>query len=80
MPNLTALVAAGVFHGIANVLAKAASAVLGDDDHMEDIRWNYFTVCLVVSWIINLYFTKLGFVEPMVQFMELHGVLLGKID
>jgi len=86
--NLTALMAAGAFPGMSNVLAKEASAALGDDDRVEDIRFNYFTAGLGGSGVVNLYITNLGFGEPMVQynggrlrkFMELSGVLLGQID
>ena len=84
--NLTALVAAGAFPGMSNVLAKEASVAL--DARVQDVRFNYFTAGLGGSGVVNLYITNLGFGEPMVQydqgklrwFMELSGLLLGKID
>jgi NAD(P)-dependent dehydrogenase (short-subunit alcohol dehydrogenase family) len=84
--NLTALVAAGAFPGMSNVLAKEASAALGQ--RVQDVRFNYFTAGLGGSGVVNLYITNLGFGEPMVQydrgelrwFMALSGLLLGKID
>jgi NAD(P)-dependent dehydrogenase (short-subunit alcohol dehydrogenase family) len=84
--NLTALVAAGAFPGMSNVLAKEASAALGK--RVQDVRFNYFTAGLGGSGVVNLYITNLGFGEPMVQydkgelrwFMALSGLLLGKVD
>jgi predicted dinucleotide-binding enzyme len=84
--NLTALVAAGAFPGMSNVLAKEASAALGK--RVQDVRFNYFTAGLGGSGVVNLYITNLGFGEPMVQydqgelrwFMALSGSLLGKVE
>jgi hypothetical protein len=75
--NLTALVAAGAFPGMSNVLAKeAASALLvsGTNNNttdvvvVEDVRFHYFTAGLGGSGVVNLYITNLGFGEPMVQY------------
>jgi NAD(P)-dependent dehydrogenase (short-subunit alcohol dehydrogenase family) len=87
--NLTALVAAGAFPGMSNVLAKEASQVLvGQRQRVQDVRFNYFTAGLGGSGVVNLYITNLGFGEPMVQYdrgelrwyMALSGLLLGKVD
>lgn len=85
--SLTALVAAGAFPGMSNVLAKEASQNL-DGSLIQDVRFQYFTAGLGGSGAVNLYITNLGFGEPMVQydkgelrwFMALSGKLLGKID
>mmetsp|Transcript_21792 Transcript_21792/g.33106 ORF Transcript_21792/g.33106 Transcript_21792/m.33106 type:complete len:456 (-) Transcript_21792:61-1428(-) len=82
----TALIAAGAFPGMSNVMAvEAASKLKGA---VNDIRFNYFTAGLGGSGVVNLYITNLGFGEPMVQydkgelrfFQALSGLLLGKID
>lgn len=85
--NLTAMVAAGAFPGMSNVLAKEASQNL-DGSLIQDVRFQYFTAGLGGSGAVNLYITNLGFGEPMVQydegelrwFMALSGKLLGKVD
>mmetsp|Transcript_45125 Transcript_45125/g.109186 ORF Transcript_45125/g.109186 Transcript_45125/m.109186 type:complete len:404 (+) Transcript_45125:314-1525(+) len=88
--NLTALVAAGAFPGMSNVLAKEASQNLENHGSslVQDVRFQYFTAGLGGSGAVNLYITNLGFGEPMVQydkgelrwFMALSGKLLGKVD
>ncbi|KAL3934627.1 MAG: hypothetical protein SGBAC_009699 [Bacillariaceae sp.] len=86
--NLTALVAAGAFPGMSNVLAKEASQNLDGSTLIQDVRFQYFTAGLGGSGAVNLYITNLGFGEPMVQydkgelrwFMALSGKLLGKVD
>lgn len=88
----SALVAAGAFPGMSNVLAmEAASAcrrISGDECGIRDARFNYFTAGLGGSGDVNLYITNLGFGEPMVQydggrlrpFKALSGLLLGKVS
>lgn len=83
----TALLSAGAFPGLSNVLAmEAASALSGKV--IQDLGFNYFTEGLGGSGDVNLYITNLGFGEPMVQyhkgqlvkFTDLSGKLLGKVD
>lgn len=84
--NLTALVAAGAFPGLSNVLAQEAAQT--SNKRVQDIRFQYFTAGLGGSGPVNLYITNLGFGEPMVQFDQgvlrfftaLSGRLLGKVD
>lgn len=84
--NLTALVAAGAFPGLSNVLAQEAAQ--SSDRRVQDVRFHYFTAGLGGSGPVNLYITNLGFGEPMAQydqgslrfFTSLSGRLLGKID
>jgi NAD(P)-dependent dehydrogenase (short-subunit alcohol dehydrogenase family) len=85
--STSALLAAGAFPGMSNVLAvEAASKLQGEG--IKDIRFNYFTAGLGGSGDVNLFITNLGFGEPMVQydrgklrsFQALSGMLLGKID
>ena len=82
----SALLAAGAFPGMSNVLAvEAASQCEGE---IKDTRFNYFTAGLGGSGDINLYITNLGFGEPMAQyengklrlFKSLSGLLLGKVS
>jgi predicted dinucleotide-binding enzyme len=83
----TAVVAAGAFPGMSNVLAvEAASKIEGS--FVNDVRFNYFTAGLGGAGVVNLYITNLGFGESMAQydngelrfFMALSGILLGKVD
>lgn len=89
----TALLAAGAFPGMSNVMAvEAASKCLTDtrDERsvIQDVRFNYFTAGLGGSGDVNLYITNLGFGEAMAQyeggklrlFEALSGLLLGKVD
>jgi predicted dinucleotide-binding enzyme len=88
--QLTALVAAGAFPGMSNVLAKEAAQALAANSTtgVQDVRFQYFTAGLGGSGVVNLYITNLGFGEPMVQydqgqlrwFMALSGKLLGKVQ
>ena len=79
--NLTALVAAGAFPGLSNVLAQEAASVAvssgGNNPksqrrRVQDVRFHYFTAGLGGSGTINLYITNLGFGEPMVQYDQGH--------
>ena len=90
--NLTALVAAGAFPGMSNVLAREAASVGGKNQEsprrVQDVRFHYFTAGLGGSGTVNLYITNLGFGEPMAQydqgqlrfFPTLSGRLLGQVD
>jgi hypothetical protein len=87
--NVTALVAAGAFPGMSNVLAKeAAQALESSSNQVQDVRFQYYTAGLGGSGVVNLYITNLGFGEPMAQydqgklrfFMALSGKLLGKVN
>jgi hypothetical protein len=88
--NTVALVAAGAFPGLSNVLAVEAAnhATSMGPGRIQDVRFQYFTAGLGGSGVVNLYITNLGFGEPMVGydkgqlrfFMELSGRLLGRVD
>lgn len=91
----TAILAAGAFPGMSNVLAMEATAAATRASASEtkattvkDVRFNYFTKGLGGSGTINLYITNIGFGDPMVmhdkgrrtRFEDLSGRLLGKVD
>jgi hypothetical protein len=84
----TALLSAGAFPGMSNVLAVEAAAQLPTTSRVQDVRFQYFTAGLGGSGPLNLFITNLGFGEPMVQFDRgqlrfypaLSGLLLGKVD
>ena len=84
----SALIAAGAFPGMSNVLAIEGASKLNPNENVKDVRFNYFTAGLGGSGDINLYITNIGFGEPMVQrdngeeisFRDLSGKLLGKVD
>ena len=88
----SALLAAGAFPGMSNVLSVEAASLcreISDNSaSIQDIRFNYFTAGLGGSGDINLYITNLGFGEPMAQFEKgklrlydaLSGLLLGKVQ
>jgi saccharopine dehydrogenase-like NADP-dependent oxidoreductase len=82
----SALLAAGAFPGMSNVLAMEAAHHL--NSKVRDLFFNYFTSGLGGSGDVNLYITNLGFGEPMAQyekgklrlFQALSGRLLGKVS
>jgi len=87
----TAVLAAGAFPGMSNVLAMEAAGVCSESSSsvaVKDVRFNYFTKGLGGSGTVNLYITNLGFGDPMVmhekgrrtRFDDLSGRLLGKVD
>jgi saccharopine dehydrogenase-like NADP-dependent oxidoreductase len=92
----TALIAAGAFPGMSNVLAVEAaraatnrySDATGQDVTIKDVRFNYFTKGLGGSGTVNLEITNAGFGDVMVQhnegkrtaFTGLSGKLLGTVD
>eukprot|EP00581_Thalassiosira_minuscula_P009445 CAMPEP_0183709584 /NCGR_PEP_ID=MMETSP0737-20130205/5595_1 /TAXON_ID=385413 /ORGANISM="Thalassiosira miniscula, Strain CCMP1093" /LENGTH=490 /DNA_ID=CAMNT_0025937719 /DNA_START=162 /DNA_END=1637 /DNA_ORIENTATION=+ len=90
--GLTAVLAAGAFPGMSNVMAMEAASLCrrigAEDAGIRDTRFNYFTAGLGGSGDVNLYITNLGFGEPMVQyekgkrrfFRALSGLLLGKVS
>ncbi|GAX18465.1 hypothetical protein FisN_2Lh119 [Fistulifera solaris] len=86
--NTTALVAAGAFPGMSNVLGVEAVAQLDPQRTIQSLRFQYFTAGLGGSGPVNLFITNVGFGDPMTQydggvlrfFMELSGRLLGKVD
>mmetsp|Transcript_1301 Transcript_1301/g.3542 ORF Transcript_1301/g.3542 Transcript_1301/m.3542 type:complete len:500 (-) Transcript_1301:255-1754(-) len=88
--GLSAVLAAGAFPGMSNVLSvEAAKTVTGGrKEGVRDMRFNYFTAGLGGSGDVNLYITNLGFGEPMAQFDKgslrffeaLSGLLLGKVS
>jgi len=90
--GISALLAAGAFPGMSNVMAMEAASlcqkICGDDASIKDTRFNYFTAGLGGSGYVNLYITNLGFGEAMPQyengklrsFEALSGLLLGKIS
>ena len=90
--NCSALLAAGAFPGMSNVLGIEAAAkcfeISDKDASIQDVRFNYFTAGLGGSGDVNLYITNLGFGEAMAQyengslrmFQALSGLLLGKVS
>ncbi|KAL7552799.1 hypothetical protein ACHAWF_016057, partial [Thalassiosira exigua] len=90
--GMSALVAAGAFPGMSNVLAVEAASLCkrlgGKDTAIKDARFNYFTAGLGGSGDVNLYITNLGFGEAMAQyeggklrpFEALSGLILGKVS
>eukprot|EP00580_Thalassiosira_gravida_P006439 CAMPEP_0201643948 /NCGR_PEP_ID=MMETSP0493-20130528/29193_1 /ASSEMBLY_ACC=CAM_ASM_000838 /TAXON_ID=420259 /ORGANISM="Thalassiosira gravida, Strain GMp14c1" /LENGTH=491 /DNA_ID=CAMNT_0048118503 /DNA_START=163 /DNA_END=1635 /DNA_ORIENTATION=+ len=90
--GLTAVLAAGAFPGMSNVMAVEAASLCrengGEGAGVRDTRFNYFTAGLGGSGDVNLYITNLGFGEPMAQYQggglrlyeALSGLLLGKIS
>ena len=90
--NCSALLAAGAFPGMSNVLGIEAAAkcleISDKDASIQDVRFNYFTAGLGGSGDVNLYITNLGFGEAMAQyengslrmFQALSGLLIGKVS
>jgi saccharopine dehydrogenase-like NADP-dependent oxidoreductase len=84
----SALVAAGAFPGLSNLLAMEAAGSLPSGCQIIDSGFNYFTAGLGGSGDVNLYITNLGFGDDMPQyekgrlnyFKALTGKLLGKVD
>jgi saccharopine dehydrogenase-like NADP-dependent oxidoreductase len=82
----SALLAAGAFPGMSNVLAMEAAHHLNST--VKNLFFNYFTSGLGGSGDVNLYITNLGFGEPMAQYENgklrlykaLSGRLLGKVS
>jgi saccharopine dehydrogenase-like NADP-dependent oxidoreductase len=82
----SALLAAGAFPGMSNVLAMEAAHHLSSK--VKDLFFNYFTSGLGGSGDVNMYITNLGFGQPMAQyekgklrlFQALSGRLLGKVS
>ena len=83
-----ALLAAGAFPGLSNLLAMEAADSLPAGCQIEDVGFNYFTAGLGGSGDVNLYITNLGFGDEMPQyengklnyFKSLTGKLLGEVD
>jgi predicted dinucleotide-binding enzyme len=84
----TALLSAGAFPGMSNVLAVEAASRIPSGNKVQDVRFQYFTAGLGGSGPLNLFITNIGFGEPMVQFhqgalrfyTDLSGLLLGYVD
>ncbi|OEU10768.1 hypothetical protein FRACYDRAFT_193381 [Fragilariopsis cylindrus CCMP1102] len=73
----TAILAAGAFPGMSNVLAMeaavaatatATTTATAKQAVVKDVRFNYFTKGLGGSGTVNLYITNLGFGDDMVMF------------
>ena len=64
----TALVAAGAFPGMSNVLAMRCAEVL--DGPVEDLSFSYFTAGLGGSGTVNLDITNYGFGPPMARYVD----------
>ena len=83
-----ALVAAGAFPGMSNLMAMEAAGSLPPGCQIIDSGFNYFTAGLGGSGDVNLYITNLGFGDDMPQyekgrlnyFKALTGKLLGQVD
>lgn len=89
--STTALIAAGAYPGMSNVLAvETASAVMESSqrNRVKDIRFNFFAAGLGGIGTVNLYITNIGFGDPIGLFekgqlrffTELSGKLLGTVD
>lgn len=84
----TALLSAGAFPGMSNVMAMEAASQLPAGSKAQDVRFQYFTAGLGGSGPLNLLITNIGFGEPMAQFdagelrffSALSGLLLGQVD
>jgi hypothetical protein len=84
--GLTAMVAAGAFPGMSNVLALEIAGQRAAP--VRDLYFQYFTAGLGGSGAINLYITNLGFGDDMVQhgrgelrrYQDLSGRVLGTVD
>lgn len=87
----TAILAAGAFPGMSNVLGlETAASVMkaSGRQRVKDIRFNYFTAGLGGSGTVNLFITNVGFGDPMGVFDQgqlrfftaLSGLLLGTVD
>ena len=83
-----ALIAAGAFPGMSNLMAMEAAGSLPPGCQILDSGFNYFTAGLGGSGDVNLYITNLGFGDDMPQyekgrlnyFKALTGKLLGQVD
>ena len=83
-----AVIAAGAFPGLSNLLAMEAAGSLPPGCTIVDSGFNYFTAGLGGSGDVNLYITNLGFGDDMPQyengrlnyFKTLTGKLLGQVD
>lgn len=62
-----ALICAGAFPGLSNVLAMEAASLLPPGEAVGDIDFSYFTAGLGGSGKINLYITNEGFGTPVSQ-------------
>jgi NADP-dependent 3-hydroxy acid dehydrogenase YdfG len=89
--NTTALIAAGAYPGMSNVLAvETAAAVMraSQQNRVKDIRFNFFAAGLGGIGTVNLYITNVGFGDPIGLFdqgklrffTELSGKLLGNVQ
>ncbi len=84
----SAVIAAGAFPGLSNLLAMEAADSLPAGCQIEDVGFNYFTAGLGGSGDVNLYITNLGFGDEMPQyengklkyFKTLTGKLLGEVE
>lgn len=88
--NTTALIAAGAYPGMSNVLAiETAAAVMKESqqNRVNDIRFNFFAAGLGGIGTVNLYITNVGFGDPIGLFdhgqlrffTDLSGKLLGNV-
>jgi KR domain len=87
----TALIAAGAYPGMSNVLAvETATSVMNASqrNRVKDIRFNFFAAGLGGIGTVNLYITNIGFGDPIGLFdqgqlrffTELSGKLLGNVQ
>lgn len=83
-----ALIAAGAFPGMSNLMAMEAAGSLPPGCQIINSGFNYFTAGLGGSGDVNLFITNLGFGDDMPQyekgrlnyFKALTGKLLGQVD
>lgn len=62
-----ALLCAGAFPGLSNLLAVEAASRLAPEEQVQDLEFSYFTAGLGGSGEINLFITNEGFGTPVRQ-------------
>ncbi|KAL1528240.1 hypothetical protein AB1Y20_009598 [Prymnesium parvum] len=78
----TALLCAGAFPGLSNLMAMECAARMGDDATIQDLQFSYFTAGLGGSGEVNLLITNEGFGDPVPTFRDgkLSPQLIGGLD
>jgi hypothetical protein len=87
----TAILAAGAYPGMSNVLGIETAMELMNvtqQEQIQDVRYNFFAAGLGGIGLVNLYITNIGFGDPIALyengqlrfFTALSGMLLGTVD
>jgi NAD(P)-dependent dehydrogenase (short-subunit alcohol dehydrogenase family) len=87
----TALLAAGAYPGMSNVLGIDTAVALmkaTQQEAVQDVRYNFFAAGLGGIGLVNLYITNVGFGDPIALYENgqlrlytaLSGMLLGTVD